>query len=258
MSNFRTEKGLTFQGVTWETLATMRRELFDSYGLVPLQLCEAAAYSHAMVIRFALGLYATAGEICVLARDNLCGYSALAAARHLVNAGARAKLVLLPGKRSETLERQLRPLRHSGLVPLTWGDDLDPEGFERILLNSHNVVCGIYDGARPADPELDQLVDIMNEVETPVHALEAPLGLHPDLGTAVSTPLYASSTLSLGCSLQGLWVGRDYVGRHYLCDTSFSPRLYTAHAADLSQLFSEQPVVRIFPQVDEQPGEEAP
>jgi hypothetical protein len=53
--------------------------------------------------------------------------------------------------------------------------------------------------------------------------------------------------LSLGAPLKGLNPGKNYVGRHYLCDISFSHAIYQKHGGDLSGFFSDQPVIQIYP-----------
>jgi hypothetical protein len=63
----------------------------------------------------------------------------------------------------------------------------------------------------------------------------------------IGTGLFASSTLSLGLPLAGLSGGRDRVGRHYVCDVSFSKEIFARAGVAWTPLFAEQPVVQIFP-----------
>ena len=247
MSSFRTESGLVFDGVSQCDLLAMRDRLEHEYGLIPAQICETAAFSHAMVIRFALGLKAADGEVCALVKDGLCGWIALAALRHLVNAGAKGNILLVGEGHGQELARQLKTLQRMGVQLDRWDAAQDSPRFAVRLLACHNVICGLYTPGCSSSELMSSVIDTLNEVKTPVHALEAPLGIDVDTGVVLHTPLYASSTLSLGAALAGLCNGRDYVGRHYLCDLSIPPELYTTQGVNWSPLFAEQPVIRIFP-----------
>lgn len=231
------------------TLMGLRRAVVDTFGVSPTQIAEAAGYSMAMVVRYALGLSAREGRVCVIARDGLQGLVALATLRHLVNGGAAgAALISASGQpRSAELEAQLRPLRAMG-VPI---EDLEPlyEGgfLDKILADCHNVLWGASDPAANALPNFAGIIGVLNEGRTPVHAVELPAGIDPDTGASLGTALFASSTLSLGAPLLGLDAGRDRVGRHYVCDSSISKELFDGAGVPWAPIFAEQPVVQIFP-----------
>lgn len=208
----------------------------------------------AMVVRFALGLSASGGKVCSVAKDNLAGYVALATIRHLVNAGAESQVLLLldDGGASPELTRQVTALEKLGVFLPDPGNAQEMDGFTEFLKSSHNIIFGLHSPGAPVDEFVTAVSELLNEERTPVHCIEAPPGLNVDDGTALPGALYASSTLSLGAPLQGLSKGKDFVGRHYVCDISFSRALYTKHGSDLTGLFSDQPVIQIFPTASEE------
>ncbi len=250
-AQFQTKQGIQFNGVSAAQLNALRSELREEYGILPLQTIEAASYSMAMVVRFALGLSAAGGKVCAVAKDSLAGCIALATVRHLVNAGASAQVLLLvedPTKISTELAQQALPLRKLQVPLPDLGAASEIDGFTEFLGSAHNVIFGTFAHETVGDEFVQGLSDLLNEERTPVHCIEAPAGVNPDSGAAFITPLFASSTLSLGAPFAGLYAGREYVGRHYLCDVSASAQLYRKHQCDdLSSLFSDQPVVQIFP-----------
>lgn len=242
---FKDKTGRTFGGVTIGTLSIIRSKLISEFSLTESEIVEASSYSFAMVVRFALGLSALEGQVGVLVGDCLGGKVALACARHLLNGGALVR-VFLPASSesigSET-KRALKYLERVG-VDITYG--ITPEELKTALPTFHNVLCGLFSGMESAN-EFAKIVDVLNDAQTPIHAVEAPLGVNVDTGESLGTPLFASSTLSLGLPLSGLSIGSDYVGRHYLCDTSIPFEIYEDVKVPISSMFSEQPVQQIFP-----------
>lgn len=249
-ADFKTKAGLQFSGFSRESLQRMHEALSSEFGLTKDILAEAASYSMAMVVRAALGLSASGGKVCCVAKDTLAGYVALATIRHLVNAGVESQVLLLLDEGvavSPELTLQVTALEKLGVTLPDPGNAAEMDAFTEFLKNSHNIIFGVYSPDAPADEFITAVSELLNEEATPVHCIEAPPGLNVEDGTAVAGALYASSTLSLGAPLRGLNQGKDFVGRHYVCDVSFSRALYTKYGADLTGLFAEQPVVQIFP-----------
>ena len=248
---FFDKRGYRFAGVSERQLLDARELLKTEYMLDYGQIAEAASYSLAMVVRFALGLSATGGKVAVLFNDSLAGVVALACARHLCNAGS--EVVLIPlcvvSNGSEVLKQQVATLTQMRVqmhVPETLGD------LERHMAGSHNLLFALYGGSIASTFAADDCIRLLNEARTPIHCLEAPYGINPDTGSVEDEPLFASSTLSLGAPFKGLYHASDYVGRHYVCDISLTQELYTNMVDDLSPLFYDQPVVQIFPEKTEE------
>lgn len=246
---FRSKTGALMPGLTKAAYGSLWRELLSDWSILTTQVVESASYSMAMVVRYALGLSATGGKVCALVADSLAGWTALATLRHLSNAGAQGIVIIAAEQSSAELILQLAPLKKMG-IECARLSELSAEELSQIFTSCHNVICGFYALQAQFGPQADGVVSILNELRTPVHCLEAPLGMDVDSGRSLGAPLFASSTLSLGAPLIGLYYGNDYVGRHYLCDISIPPALYAKYTADLSPLFAEQPVVQIFPGQD--------
>ena len=251
-AQFRTDSGTPVPGASSQQLAQIRAALHSDYGVLPCQIAEAASYSMAMVVRYALGLSAAGGEVCGLITDSLSGWIALATLRHLATSGARPVAVLIGDGGSDDLERQLIPLLKMGVAVSRVDNPGDIELLNDIVAQSHNVLCGLYQPGLGLGSDLKRIVDILNELSTPIHAIELPLGVDPDSGKVLAGPLFASSTLSIGLPLNGLFAGREYAGRHYLCDSSLPEQLLSEHALQMPILFAEQPVIRIHAAVTEE------
>ena len=227
--------------------------MVSEIGLPFSLMSEAASYSMAMVVRYALGLSAENSNVTAIVNDSFAGLVGLATIRHLVNAGSSIKLYVIadPDRLSEDLQLQLGILKKFGVtVDLYIQESQIKQSLEAIqssVGNSHNVIVGLFDLTNPQNNSLDSLIELLNESKTPVHCIDCPLGIDPDSGKAFDAPLYASSTLSLGSVFPGLFNGDTYVGRHYISDISVPKQLYLEFGSDLSILFHEQPVTQIFP-----------
>ncbi len=251
-AHFTTKTALPLRGVTPDTLHGMHARLRDEYGLTDLQIAEAAGFSMAMVVRFALGLSALEGQVCALVNDSLSGAVALTTLRHLVNGGSQG-VVLFVGKAikektpSELFTRVLQPLEQMNVSMEYWHEEEQHSLVQDLLVQCHNSICGLYRPDTEQSAFEASVVEILNEISTPIHAIECPLGICETTGKKSYVPLFASSTLSLGAPLVGLQAGGQYAGRHYLCDISFTPEIYKSAELNYPPLFAEQPVIQILP-----------
>lgn len=255
-SSFKAKSGAIVNGLGLETFREILSELQDTYCLSPLQISEAAGFSMAMVVRYALGLEATGGQIMALTKDCLCGAVAAATVRHLVNAGASAMIGIEvepadigPDTNPISLAymKQLEAL-NALEVPIFLFSQVAKEELESGIRNSHNVIIGLYDEQTDNScKDLNTVIDSLNEAATPIHAVGAPLEVDVDSGKGLSNPLYASSTISLGAPFAGFIAAKDFIGRHYVCDISIPLLLREKHQLAAQDLFSEQPVVSVEP-----------
>ena len=247
---FRTKNDTTLPAFSSAQLRVLHQSLSD-LGIEAEQIAEAASYSLAMVVRYALGLSAQGGQVGAVISNSLSGSVALATVRHLVNSGAVAQLILLADESSYTghTGRQLSFLKKMHVAMCSWtGEPGEKPRMNSLLESCHNIICGFSDPLSSSLQAVDPaLLELLNEASTPLHTIEAPFGINPDTGAPGPAPLFCSSTLSLGAPLAGLFTGSDYVGRHYLCDISLTPEMYQSCGANLAGLFAEQPVLQIFP-----------
>jgi hypothetical protein len=244
---FKTKTGLSLGALNPEEQQRLLLRLQNDYRIQWLQMAEAGSYSLAMVIRFALGLNATGGKVWAVVTDSPAGWVSLAALRHLANAGAETGYIdCSEGEHSPNFE-----LLTSQLKALTVGCEKLSSDFlvssSKLIGSCHNVICGLFRPDRPLNALEECLVTQLNDSKTPVHAVQAPVGVDPSTGVRNKVALFASSTLSLGAPLMGLHPGHECAGRHYVCDISIPQALYREFDIDLSPLFAEQPVVQIFP-----------
>ncbi|MCB0318733.1 MAG: hypothetical protein KDD56_08240 [Bdellovibrionales bacterium] len=248
---FVTKAGLKFPGFSSNSIKSMIESLQEELFITEIQTCEAAAYSFAMVIRFALGLSAEGGSVVAFVDDTLAGKVVLSTLRHLRNSGAVCQLMCLnnPNESSDSFKHLIKPLEVMKIAINQVSDSYTIKQAVAEATNSHNVLYGLFTSTN------DKVFNInseLNELSTPIHAVYCPTGINPDTGASIKDPLFASSTLSLGAPLVGLNKGKDYAGRHYLCDISLPREVYSREGFDLSPLFSEQPVFQIFPFEDKE------
>ncbi|NLF24414.1 MAG: hypothetical protein GX589_01985, partial [Deltaproteobacteria bacterium] len=116
-----------------------------------------------------------------------------------------------------------------------------------LILECHAIFCGLFSPQSQSFDLAPHVIAVLNEIKTPVHSVQCPLGINPDSGARIGAAVIASSTISLGMPLCGLHRAHDFVGRHYLCDISITRDLYLKTGENLTPLFAEQPVIQIFP-----------
>ncbi len=249
MFPYKSDSGARIPAVGLKEFSAMLDSLLE-LGVTTPQICEAASFSFAMVVRVALGLSAEAAKVVALVRSGLGSATTLAAVRHLVNAGTAAHILTVGDALEDPdIELQSRPLQKMGVPFTPWSGAADHDAAADLIASSHAALCGLFDVKAEPIPFIAEVSQVLNELRTPIHCVQSPIGINPETGAKLSNPLFASSTLSLGIPLTGLAAGKDYCGRHYLCDISFTEEIYRAKSTgDTGRLFSEQPVVQIFPE----------
>ena len=245
---FRTKAGIPVNPVSVETALLLREKTLSEFGILPVQVTEACAYSFAMVVRFALGLSAEGAKTACIVNDSMAGLVALATARHLLNSGADVELIFagsLDGLSAE-MEHQLNIFGGYG-ASLTVFDKLEEtEGVLTLLGSCHNSLHGMSAFGTAATEFGKSINDMLNDLATPIYAVEFPLSMDPHTGKSQGSVLYASATLCLGVPTHGILHGEDYCGRVYVCDALIPRPLYQQHGLDYSLVFSEQPVQQLI------------
>lgn len=254
ISSFKAKSGAQISGLDLEIYRNIIQDLQETYLLSPLQLSEAAGYSMAMVVRYALGLEASGGQVMALTRDCLCGAIAATTLRHLINAGAKgmigieAEPAAITADSSATTKAYMTELEALNAieVPIFLFSQVSKEELEAGINGSHNVILGLFNEQTDNSSEdLWPIIESLNESATPIHAIGAPLEINVDSGKGLKNPLYASSTLSLGAPFNGFSSAKDFIGRHYVCDISIPSTLREKYNLGGEGLFSEQPVVSV-------------
>jgi NAD(P)H-hydrate repair Nnr-like enzyme with NAD(P)H-hydrate epimerase domain len=248
---FKTKAGIEVPTLSTAQVASLRAATEATYGILPLQVTEACAFSFAMVVRYALGLSAEGAKTACIVGDSLAGWICLATARHLINSGAEVELIYVGSLEnpSEQLERQLNILGGYNASLTVWDSIQEQAAIETILGTCHNSLHGLAKLGEPADAFGKQINEMLNELSTPIYAVDFPLSVDTDSGASQGSPLYASATLCPGVPLQGLHAAEEYTGRLYVCDALIPRPLYQEYGVDFANVFSEQPVQQlIFPE----------
>ncbi len=252
--SFKTSHGSSINSVSSAQFMQILDSLKNRFFISETKTAEAAAFSMAMVVRYALGLDAKGGEVLGLTRCCLSGVIAAATLRHLANGGASVMIGI--EKEPDPEEAKSDPLLAAYLtelealnaleVPIFLHTQVSQEELQAGISNSHNVIVGLFDHKSDNAPkELDTVIDTLNESATPIHSIGAPLGFNLDSGKYLANPLYASSTLSLGVPFNGYAKAKDLYGRHYVCDISLPKQITEEFEIGADGLFSEQPVVKV-------------
>jgi NAD(P)H-hydrate repair Nnr-like enzyme with NAD(P)H-hydrate epimerase domain len=245
IKSFKLEAGQTFQGLTASQYQKLLKDQ-ETLGMSTEQLVEAAAFSTAMVLRVSLGLSASGASVTALIDDSLSGMIATATLRILANAGSNTSLLGLPDltKVSSSLNKQLEIADKTGVEIAQVTESQITDTINHIA-DCHAIIFGLYNGK--SIDMTNKLVAGINEIQTPVHVIEAPPGINVDTGKREGTAIFAATTITYGLPLIGLAEANEFCGRTYLCDISIPRKIYEAHSANLSKLFEAQPVCQIFP-----------
>ena len=248
---FLTNSGQSVAAISATQLLQMRSKVKSELPISDLQIAELAAFSMAMVVRYALGLSAAGGQVAAIVADCLPGWVALATARHLANNGTAVTII-------EQGQDQGHSSTYKTLLSAATCSCCDFHQYDSgkalgrlmsALDSYHNLILGCVAIETSDYIALNQLtldlVEAINDHRVPVHAIELSLGINPSDGSRSAAALYAASTLSLGAPISALYDARDYIGRHYLCDISLPWSLYQQHQITSAPLFPEQPVIQL-------------
>ncbi len=201
------------------------------------KVIESSAFSMAMVTRHSLGLRALKGSVVGLISDSISGAAAAATLRHLSSGGAKTKAFVISSTGNASLKTELDLCREAGVEV----SSLIPK--ESDFTGCHSVIAGVFGGTNIESPYLTTLWESLNAMPLPVQSILPPI---PDSNAKVPL-IYAASTLFLGLPTDIPVHLKESLGRTYLCDISL-PRIYSgSFGEETSGLFSEQPVVQIYP-----------
>ncbi len=237
---FTTESGITIPTIDSSSYHELLTRMVKEYEFSSTHLSEATSLSMAMVVRYSLGYDANKGSVISIISDSLTGYVATATLRHLVNGGAKGKLVLADSnkKLSPELSKEITLAQNTGVQIIT------PKEAISQISEFHCAMIGIFGGECLANPYFDNLVEEFNDKTIPVHSIVFPT----EDAIANQPKIYSASTLSLGIPLSETIKYYDFIGRHYLCDISIPQTIYQELGLKNCSLFSEQPVIKLLPQ----------
>ena len=251
-----TAGSLTVAGVPAVSVATMSeidRLAIEEFGISLLQMMEQAGSHLAEVVRQELGGDLRDRSIVVAAGPGNNGGGGLAAARHLINRGARVRVVLSrPALRmTEAGRSQLATLISMGAMCCVVTYDLSDDELETALGGADLVVDAILGYSIQGAPrgEAERLVGFINRSGRPVVSLDIPTGIDPDTGAVDGLAVSATATLTLALPKPGLMMaaGIAHTGRIYLADIGLPAALYARLGLQVGPLFANSRIIRLDP-----------
>ena len=237
--------------VTADRMAAIDRLAIDEYGITLLQMMEQAGSHLAEVVRLELGGDLRRRSVVVAVGPGNNGGGGLVAARHLLNRGARVRVVLArPALRmTDAARHQLATLIAMGVSCCVATYDLSDEELQSVLLKADLVVDAILgyhvDGAPHG--EVERLIGFVVRSGRPVVSLDLPSGLDPDTGAAPGWAVAAQATLTLALPKPGLLEppGAERSGRLYLGDLGLPDALYAGLGILVGNLFAAGRIIAI-------------
>jgi NAD(P)H-hydrate epimerase len=225
--------------VPWLSVAQMRevdRLMIDEFAIALEQMMENAGRNLALLARHLLGGDARGRRVLVLAGSGGNGGGGLAAARHLLVAGADVGVVLAKPERLAPATRR----QHEILARLGVPTSTDQRPAELLV----DALLG-YGQQGPPSGEIARLIG--EATSAPVLALDVPSGLELETGRLHEPHIRAATTLTLALPKEGLRAGdaADVVGDLYLGDISVPPAVYERLGLSFSSPFGRSSLVRV-------------
>ena len=232
-------------------MAEVDRLATDVFGISLLQMMELAGSHLADLAVHRLGGDARDRRVLVAVGPGNNGGGGLTAARHLVNRGARVRVVLArPARRlSEAGRHQLATLLEMGVSCCMAVYDITDAEIDQELAEADLVVDAVL-GYRGRGAPYDEVATLVERIATAVGrilSLDVPSGVDPDDGIAADPAVRASATLTLALPKAGLLTdaGRDAAGELYLADIGLPAALYERVGLTVGTPFAAGRIVRL-------------
>lgn len=213
--------------VTGAEMRSLEKKAFESLGLSSLVVMETAG---SRIVEVLKGEYAPleGKRVHILAGPGNNGGDGLVAARQLLALGARVKVYLVGDQKRATKENAANLAILQKL-----GADLVSVDFKqlhkvKLSLSFADLIIDALLGTGftgPLDEGWTALIQLVNEIQSPVVAIDCPTGVNSATGE-VSEAIRADLTINLGLLKLGnlLYPGRAYAGRNVLVDLGFPLR----------------------------------
>ena len=221
------------------------------YGLPAIALMENAGRRSAEEAAAMVG-GATDKVFAVFAGGGNNGGDAFAAARHLMNMGARVKLFFTGEEErlGEAARAMYDALRAMGVEIRPLVSDRDWDRLRVSLRFSDAVVDGVLGTGVHGDlrKNILHLIEEINTAEKPVMAIDIPSGVEADTGRIASCAVRADRTLALGLPKVGhlLGQGANATG-HLLVDDIGIPHALLAGDELRQSLITRETAARLLP-----------
>ena len=234
----------SIRAVTRAQMIEVDRLMVEHYHISLLQMMENAGLNLALLAswRFLAGNH-VGKRVTILAGKGGNGGGALVCARHLVNWGAEASVVLTAPRSQlgEVPGHQFSILKKIG-VPDIQASDIHG------LPETDLIIDGIIGTSLNGDPRppADNLIRLANDHPAPILALDISTGLDADTGEIFDPAVMAEVTMTLALPKQGLLQvsAKPWVGDIYLADISVPTSLYNDLGVP-SPIFHNGPIIHL-------------
>ncbi len=232
-------------------MAEIDRLAIDEFGITLLQMMEQAGSHLAEVVRLELDGDLRGRSIVVAVGPGNNGGGGLVAARHLINRGAKVRVVLArPTLRmTEAARHQLATLISMGTRCCVATYDLPDEELEGALRDADLVVDALlgYNARGAPRGEVERLAGFVVRAGRPAVSLDVPTGVDPDSGEVTGVAITAAATVTLALPKAGLLAaaGANQVGRLYVADIGLPAALFALLGIELGPLFATGRILRL-------------
>ncbi len=241
----------TVPAVSADQMAEVDRLAVDVFGITLLQMMEQAGSHLAELASRRLGGDPRDRRVLVAVGPGNNGGGGLVAARHLVNRGARVRVVLArPARRlSEAGRHQLATLLEMGVACGMAVYDISDAEIDDELARADLVIDAVlgYRGRGAPHDEVATLVEHITTAADRILSLDLPSGLDADSGAAAAPSVRAAATLTLALPKTGLLTesGRERSGELYLGDIGLPGALYERLGLTVGTPFAGGRIVRL-------------
>lgn len=231
---------LTVPTITSRQMHVVERMVEEIFAIAPEQTREMAGMHVASLARTMLGGTLRGRSIVVLAGSGKNGSAGLVAARHLLNAGARTR-VIMAHKQRPPHAHPLTSLEAMGIVP-ELATETNIDNVDLII----DALLGTGIDGTPRGT-VASLIIAVNESKCPVLAIDLPSGLDPNEDGPQTPCVRATTTLALGLPKRGLALesAQLLAGTIWLADIGIPRRLFKRVGIRLGTVFARSPLVRL-------------
>lgn len=203
----------------------LEKKAFETLGLSPLLVMENAGSRIVEVLKTSFApLESKRVHILVGSGNN--GGDGLVVARHLLANGARVKVYVVGNRAKPSRENQINFEILERLGVDIVNVDARQLGKVKFSLSLADVIVDAIFGTGfvdQVDPELEALINIVNEIQCPKVAIDCPTGVNATTGAVITTAVKAEITINLGLLKLGcvLYPGQLYAGKNVVVDLGF-------------------------------------
>jgi NAD(P)H-hydrate epimerase len=187
-------------------------------------------------------------KIAILCGKGNNGGDGLVAARFLHNWGADITCIIADNKDnlSKLTNDNFGTLR-SMYVNVLW--PIDNVKFEKAIRDSNLVIDALFGYNIKDNPQGTYafLIELANNSNKNILAVDIPSGLDPDTGNAYEPCIKAKWTLALGLPKAGMLQknAKEFVGELWLADIGIPKEVYTKLEMNVPNIFRDKEIVRV-------------